>query len=64
MMSTLELLPMFSGVDPDVELYASGLVTEDAGDWVGGQALQAAAADAAGGLQLFYLENISKYLKL
>lgn len=28
-MTSLELLPMWSGVDPDVELYASGLVVED-----------------------------------
>ena len=39
MMSSLELLPMWSGVDPDVELYASGVVVEDDGDFSGGQAL-------------------------
>jgi len=28
-LTSLELLPMWSGVDPDVELYASGIVVED-----------------------------------
>lgn len=37
--SSLELLPMWSGVDPDVELYASGNVLDDDGEWAGGQAL-------------------------
>lgn len=39
MFSSLELLPMWSGVDPDVELYASGVVVDDDGDFSGGQAL-------------------------
>lgn len=39
MFGSLELLPMWSGVDPDVELYASGLVVDDEGDFSGGQAL-------------------------
>lgn len=39
MFASLELLPMWSGVDPDVELYASGLVVDDDGDFSGGQAL-------------------------
>lgn len=30
---------MWSGVDPDVELYASGVVVDDDGDFSGGQAL-------------------------
>ena len=37
--SSLELLPMWSGVDPDVDLYASGNVLDDDGEWAGGQAL-------------------------
>lgn len=37
--SSLELLPMWSGVDPDVDLYASGNVLDDGGEWAGGQAL-------------------------
>ena len=50
----LELLPMWSGVDPDVELFASGFVKDDEGDWgAGGQPLEppsaaAGDADAAG----------------
>lgn len=49
MLSTLELLPMFRGVDPDVELYASGVVAEDTGDWgCGGQAVDAPTTDGAG----------------
>ncbi len=39
--SSLELLPMWSGVDPDVDLYASGNVLDDDGEWAGGQALNA-----------------------
>ncbi len=39
--SSLELLPMWSGVDPDVDLYASGNVLDDDGEWAGGQALSA-----------------------
>lgn len=39
-MTTLELLPMWSGVDPDVEVFISGVVKDDDGDWgVGGQGL-------------------------
>ena len=37
--TTLELLPMWSGVDCDVDLYASGNVLDDDGEWAGGQAL-------------------------
>ena len=29
LLTSLELLPMWSGIDPDVELYASGVVIED-----------------------------------
>lgn len=39
--SSLELLPMWSGVDPDVDLYASGNVLDDDGEWAGGQTLSA-----------------------
>ena len=39
--SSLELLPMWSGVDSDVDLYASGNVLDDDGEWAGGQTLSA-----------------------
>lgn len=39
MFASLELLPMWSGVESDVELYASGVVVDDDGDFSGGQAL-------------------------
>lgn len=39
--SSLELLPMWSGIDPDVDMYASGNVLDDDGEWAGGQALDA-----------------------
>ena len=42
--SSLELLPMWSGVDPDVDLYASGSVLDDDGEWAGGQTLAAGQA--------------------
>jgi DNA (cytosine-5)-methyltransferase 1 len=50
-MTTLELLPMWSGVDPDVEVFVSGVVKDDDGDWgVGGQGLgQEADKDAPAG---------------
>ncbi|PSC75867.1 DNA (cytosine-5)-methyltransferase 1-like [Micractinium conductrix] len=48
MFSSLELLPMWSGVDPDVELYASGVVVDDDGDFSGGQALNEDTAGASG----------------
>lgn len=54
-MTSLELLPLFSGVDTDVEIFASGNVAEDEGDWAAGaQPLaaaegEAAKADGAGG---------------
>lgn len=41
--SSLELLPMWSGVDSDVDLYASGNVLDDDGEWAGGQTLSAGA---------------------
>jgi DNA (cytosine-5)-methyltransferase 1 len=48
LMATLELLPMLAGVDTDVELYASGVVVDDDGDFSGAQTL-VADADGAGG---------------
>jgi len=39
MMSTLELLPMWGGAEPDVELFFSGNVVGDDGEWAGGQSL-------------------------
>lgn len=39
--ASLELLPMWSGVDPDVDLYASGNVLADDGEWAHGQSLSA-----------------------
>ena len=32
---------MFSGIDHDVEVFASGVVAEDAGEWVAGLAVEA-----------------------
>ncbi|MBC8082824.1 MAG: hypothetical protein H7Z21_06380 [Hymenobacter sp.] len=37
--ASLELLPMWSGIEPDVQLFASGRVLDDEGDWSGGQTL-------------------------
>ena len=39
LLATLELLPMSAGIDPDVELFASGVVVEDEGDFSGAQTL-------------------------
>lgn len=47
--SSLELLPMWAGIDSDVELFASGVVGEDHGDWADATAAPAAASDGAGG---------------
>eukprot|EP00955_Chlamydomonas_euryale_P098086 365123-Chlamydomonas_euryale.AAC.26 len=44
--STLELVPMWSGVDHDVEIFASGVVTEDEGNWASGSKDSPAKADA------------------
>jgi DNA (cytosine-5)-methyltransferase 1 len=51
LLATLELLPMASGVDADIELYASGVVVDDDGDFSGAQKLDGATADVgeAGG---------------
>lgn len=42
-MATLELLPMWGGAEPNVQLFASGIVLEDGGEWAGGQKLKEAA---------------------
>ena len=47
MLTSLELLPMWSGVEPDVALFASGRVLDEGGDWTGGHQLSD-AGDAAG----------------
>lgn len=39
---------MWAGVDPDVELFASGLVLDGDGEWSGGQTLGEAGDDAGG----------------
>ena len=44
--ASLELLPMWAGIEPDSALFASGRVLDDDGEWAGGQTL---GADAAGG---------------
>ena len=46
MLATLELLPMWSGVDPDVELFASGDVAEEDDEWKGGHSLDGSAQPA------------------
>ena len=47
MLTSLELLPMWSGVEPDVALFASGRVLDEGGDWSGGHPLSD-SGDAAG----------------
>ena len=37
--ASLELLPMWSGIESDVQLFASGRVLHDDGEWAGGQSL-------------------------
>ena len=46
--SALELVPMWSGVDHDVEIFASGVVTEDDGDWGTTEGTKEQAGAAAG----------------
>ena len=41
---------MWSGVEPDVELYASGRVLDDDGEWSGAQTLADTAGPACIGL--------------
>ncbi len=43
MLASLELLPMWSGVDSDVELFASGDVAEEDDEWAGGHSLDGSA---------------------
>ena len=35
-LSSLELLPMWQNVDPDVDLYGSGVVSEQESEWAAG----------------------------
>lgn len=44
--ASLELLPMWAGIEPDVQLFASGRVLDDDGEWAGGQSL---GSDGSGG---------------
>ena len=53
--SSLELLPMWSGVDSDVDLYASGNVLDDDGEWAGGQTLSAGAKYIHQTIQRYFL---------
>lgn len=48
-MSALELVPMWTGVDHDVEIFGSGVVTEDDGDWGAGGISADAVVPEAGG---------------
>ena len=43
MMSTLELLPMWRGTEVDTDLYFSGTVKDDDGEWSGGQSIETSA---------------------
>ena len=45
-LATLELLPMWQAVDPDVDLYGSGVVSEQESEWVAGHPLTATSACA------------------
>lgn len=54
MLATLELLPMWSGVDPDVELFASGDVAEEDDEWKGGHSLDGSTAPAPDAGQNLY----------
>ena len=53
MCTTLELIPMWAGVDPDVELFASGVVAEDSGDFATG-GVSAAEAEPTPGPAVAY----------
>ncbi|KAI8108585.1 hypothetical protein M9434_006610 [Picochlorum sp. BPE23] len=48
-LSSLELLPMWSGVDPDVALYASGIVVEDSSGDCQVAAMEGGGSSGAGG---------------
>lgn len=45
--TSLELLPMWSGIEPDVQLFASGCMLDDDGEWAGGQSLEDGSASGA-----------------
>jgi hypothetical protein len=47
--ASLELLPMWAGIEPDVQLFASGCVLDDDGEWAGGQSLGGGNGDGNGG---------------
>ena len=49
LMATLELLPMWSGVAPDLDLYASGEMMLDDGDFDGAIAAGSDGGPSAGG---------------
>ena len=46
--ASLELLPMWSGVEPDAQLFASGRVLDDDGEWAGGQSLGEGSGSSSG----------------
>ena len=46
--ASLELLPMWSGVEPDTQLFASGRVLDDDGEWAGGQSLGEGSGSSSG----------------
>ena len=48
MLTSLELLPMWAGVEPDVALFASGRALDEGGEWSGGHPLTEAAEGAHG----------------
>lgn len=52
-MSTLELLPMWGGAEPDVDLFFSGTVNDDDGEWAGGESVDAAPEEAGSSLLLY-----------
>lgn len=57
--ASLELLPMWSGVEPDTELFASGRVLDDDGEWSGGQTLD----DSAAGQPHVHVANMTRLLQ-
>ena len=46
--ASLELLPMWSGIESDVQLFASGRVLDDDGEWAGGQSLGEGSGSGSG----------------
>lgn len=61
-MSTLELLPMWAGVEPDVELFFSGAISDDMGEWAGGQALQGTAEEGEAFVRSFFVSRVAEDL--